>query len=338
MRKIFLTALMIALCAITAICQNGNRLKFNANGKFKIVQFTDLHLKAGNPMSAIVYENIKNVLAAEKPDMIMLTGDNIYSAPGDVIMKELMGHLQSTGIPFALVFGNHDRQQGLSDAELLKIAQTYSNCIAGNTPGIHGDGNYDLSIRSHDGSRDAAILYCFDSGENSEIKANGIDGYDYIHHDQIDWYMKRSRLHTQQNGNFPLPSLAFFHIPIPEYQYALIEQTNPVFGIKLEAQCTPKINSGLFAAMKEMNDVMGTFCGHDHDNDYAVQYLGVMLAYGRYSGAKTEYTHLMPNGARVIELTEDQRTIDTWIRLRTGEIVDKINFPKSFDTYWNYGN
>jgi hypothetical protein len=87
-----------------------------------------------------------------------------------------------------------------------------------------------------------------------------------------------------------------------------------------------------------MNDVMGTFCGHDHDNDYAVQYLGVMLAYGRYSGAKTEYTHLMPNGARVIELTEDQRTIDTWIRLRTGEIVDKINFPKSFDTYWNYGN
>ena len=45
--------------------------------------------------------------------------------------------------------------------------------------------------------------------------------------------------------------------------------------------------------------------GHDHDDDYAVMWHGVLLAYGRYTGGDTVYNNL-PNGARVIELTEGE--------------------------------
>ena len=55
----------------------------------------------------------------------------------------------------------------------------------------------------------------------------------------------------------------------------------------------------MFAAMKEAGDVMGMFVGHDHDNDYAVMWKGILLAYGRFTGGNTEYNHL-PNGARII--------------------------------------
>ena len=49
----------------------------------------------------------------------------------------------------------------------------------------------------------------------------------------------------------------------------------------MEEACAPKLNTGMFAAMKESGDVMGIFVGHDHDNDYAVMWKGILLAYGR---------------------------------------------------------
>ena len=97
----------------------------------------------------------------------------------------------------------------------------------------------------------------------------------------------------------------------------------------MEAACCPKLNSGLFTAMKEQGDVMGMFVGHDHDNDYAVMWYDILLAYGRYTGGNTEYNHL-PNGARVIVLKEGKREFNSWIRVRTGEIEQSTVYPNSF--------
>lgn len=85
----------------------------------------------------------------------------------------------------------------------------------------------------------------------------------------------------------------------------------------------------MFAAMKEAGDVMGTFVGHDHDNDYSVMWKGIVLAYGRFTGGNTEYNHLS-NGARVIVLKEGERTFTSWIRLKGGELKDKTVYPDSY--------
>ena len=61
----------------------------------------------------------------------------------------------------------------------------------------------------------------------------------------------------------------------------------------------------------------GVFVGHDHDDDYAVSWKGILLAYGRYTGGNTVYNHLT-NGARVIELDENANSFRTWIRLKEG--------------------
>ena len=74
---------------------------------------------------------------------------------------------------------------------------------------------------------------------------------------------------------------------------------------------------------------MGIFVGHDHDNDYAVNWYNILLAYGRFTGGPTEYIHI-PNGARVIELTEGERVISSYIRLTNGEIEQKKVFPKDY--------
>ncbi|WP_304317339.1 metallophosphoesterase, partial [Phocaeicola plebeius] len=53
-------------------------LKFNANGKFKIVQFTDVHYIFNDPRAEVAIERINEVLNAENPDLVMFTGDVIY--------------------------------------------------------------------------------------------------------------------------------------------------------------------------------------------------------------------------------------------------------------------
>lgn len=75
---------------------------------------------------------------------------------------------------------------------------------------------------------------------------------------------------------------------------------------------------------------MGVFVGHDHNNDYAVMYREVLLAYGRYSGGNTVYNNLA-NGARVIILHEDERKFDSYICIPDSEIESKISYPSSFN-------
>ena len=59
----------------------GAQLRFDAKGKFKIVQFTDVHWRPGDANSEIAAENIANALDAERPDLVVITGDIIYGAP-----------------------------------------------------------------------------------------------------------------------------------------------------------------------------------------------------------------------------------------------------------------
>lgn len=302
-------------------------LKFNADKTFKIVQFTDLHVKWQDTRSEVAFERMNQVLDAEKPDLVVFTGDIIYSKPALDNLRNVLKTVSDRKIPFSVVFGNHDDEQGATREELLQVAMSLPYSLtADEVPEMSGVGNYALPVRSSDGNRDAAVLYCIDSNAYSSIE--GVKGYDYIKFDQIDWYCKRSADFTAKNGGKPLPSLAFFHIPVPEYNQAASDENAQLYGIRREKACAPALNSGLFTAIKQNNDIMGIFVGHDHDDDYAVCWYNVLLAYGRFTGGPTEYNHL-PNGARVIELKEDSRQFTTWIRTKAG-VEQTTTYPDDY--------
>lgn len=304
-----------------------NELKFNKDGKFKIVQFTDVHFKYGNPASDIALERINEVLEAENPDLVLFTGDVIYAAPADKGMTTVLELVTKRKIPFGVVYGNHDNEQGMSREELLKVIQAVPYNLTTQVAGISGVTNFILPVKSSDGKKNALILYCLDSHSYSSVK--GVGGYDFLKADQIEWYKANSRKYTAENGGEPLPSLAFFHIPLPEYNQAASDEGAILVGTRMEKACAPALNSGMFTAMKQQKDVSGVFVGHDHDNDYVVGWKGILLGYGRYTGGNTVYNDL-PNGARVIEMTEGKKDIETWVRLKGGQIINRINYPSDF--------
>lgn len=323
MKRLFLILFLISV-SVVAIAQI---LQFNANGKFKIVQFTDTHYIYQDERSEITLERIKEVMDTEKPDFVILTGDVIYGKPAEESYRTVLDLISLYKVPFGVVFGNHDDEQGLSKEQLMEIIESYPYNLTRCEQEVSGHANYILPVKSSDGLRNSAILYCLDSHSYSQIQ--GIGGYDFIHFDQIQWYRQESEKLCKENGGKPLQAYAFFHIALPEFHEAVMNENSVMVGTRMETVCSPQINSGMFAAMKEMGDVKAVFVGHDHDNDYAVYWKGILLAYGRYTGGNTVYNHL-PNGARVIELNQDGETFDTWIRLANGQIINKVTYPNSF--------
>lgn len=310
------------MCIGQAFAQNTLRFK---KGLFKIVQITDLHYKLGVKASEQGLACVREMVETEKPDLVVVTGDIIYSAPADSTLSVVLKTFAKLGVPFCMTFGNHDYDFKTPAVALYNQMQKTPNCVMPVLQGKNTD--YSLPILSSNGKRTAAVLYCIDTHNKPAI--GGIGGYQWISHNQITWYRQRSMVYKQKNGGRPVPSLAFLHIPLPEFNYATANTQCPMYGSRLEKAYSPSINSGMFASIKEMGDIMGVFCGHDHDNDYAVSYFNVLLAHGRFSGGNTEYNHLK-RGARVIVLKEGKREFDTWIREVGGNVLYRTTYPKSY--------
>lgn len=331
--KVYFKVLMMVLSMILLFSYVSARtinLKFDGKKQFKIVQFTDLHYVNGDSRSQLVLDNIHSVLNAEKPDLVVLTGDIVTGGSDRRIgLREVLEAISSHKVPFAVTFGNHDAEGNLTRPELLLEAQTFPYNLSSTTKGITGVTNYILPVMSSTGDhKTAASLYVFDS--NTYYFDKEISNYDNIHFDQIAWYRENSTKYTKENNNVPIPSIAFFHIPLPEYNYAIADKHGYWTGTRKEWGGESLINSGLFSSFLDMKDMMATFVGHDHDNDYAIYFHGVLLTYGRFSGCMSTYNNLIPSGGRVIILAEGAKKFRTYVRLCTGEVINDVEYPDYF--------
>ncbi|WP_102408111.1 metallophosphoesterase [Parabacteroides bouchesdurhonensis] len=289
-------------------------LKFEENGKFKIVQFTDLHWNPHSQNCAHTTATIKHVLQTEKPNLAIITGDVVTSRPAEKGWQAIIKIFEEEEIPFAVTMGNHDAEQGYTRETIYNWLNQSPYFVGNKGPeDIHGCGNFVIEVQ---GSKSdlAALLYCLDSHDYPE-NTRKYGEYDRIKYNQIEWYRKQSEQYTKSNGNKPLPSLAFFHIPIPEY-HNIIGQ-NTTIGHNEEVISSPNINSALFSSMVDMGDIMGVFTGHDHDNDYIGINYGIALGFGRTTGADARGK--LERGGRIIELYEGQQKFDTWIRTAKGK-------------------
>ncbi len=319
--KIVLTFVFLASVTFSAGAQPKNKLHFNADGTFKIAQFTDIHFKPGVPESEPSLGLIKYILETEQPDLVAFTGDIVTGRPAADGWKAVLAPVVEAGIPFAVTLGNHDDEHDLSRQQIRELLKTFPG-YEGKKPDAKSDfGDYLVKVNAEN-KEENALLWFLESNAYSTL--DSVKGYGWFSHDQVNWYRKQSRNNTLKSGE-KLPALAYFHIPLPEYKTAFDSEAKRK-GQRNEKECSPDINTGMFTAMLFEGDVMGTFVGHDHVNDYIVNHYGIGLAYGRWSGGKTTYGDLQ-HGSRIVVLEKGKKHFKTWIRLRDGQVVDKIIFP-----------
>lgn len=318
--------LLILGLFLTTGARAQEKLHFNSNGEFKIVQFTDTHVDLTKSENLDIFKYLQKIIEIERPDLIVLTGDIVTAdnpQEGFQLFEEIFN---KAGTPWVMVFGNHDSEHNVSRNDLADFLQKRPLCLNADKGETDGNSNFVLTL-SGNSNKTEALLYFMDSNAYSTIKPL-VGGWGWFTYKQVGWYLRKSEEFTKANGGKPYPALAFFHIPLPEYSLALENKKARVIGKKRETVCCPEINTGMFAAMVESGDVMGTFTGHDHYNDYVVGYYDIALAYGRASKLRNQKKPAL--GGRVIVLKEGKREFDTWIRQMDGKKVFPCHWPDSF--------
>lgn len=282
-----------------------NSYQLDNNGEFKILQLSDPQFLLPLQLSGKTTLSISNLIAHTQPDLIVIAGDLTASPINGVIYKQFVHFMDGFGIPYAVVFGNHD-SEGRATKSLLGniLAEGEYSVFEYGPSNIKGLGNYVINI-NNDNDDTAWSLFMIDSNEYFD------KSYDYIHESQIEWYCWNISNMQAINNNHK--SLAFFHIPLPEFQEAWNKRdTDEVihhFGDKREEECHSKVNSGLFNTMVEKGSTKGVFVGHDHVNDYSVTYQGVRLTYGLKTGISSYHMDGV-RGGLLITLTEDDYTVE----------------------------
>lgn len=334
MRRIALLLLGIFACAGALQAKDdAKELKFNADGQFKILHLTDLHFVAGAPSEVgKTFARMDYIVSEEHPDFIAITGDVIFGRPAREMLQQIVDRLDSYQIPFCIVYGNHDAEQEMSRAQMSKIISSAKYSL--NTLNDKGElSDLRIGVKSSAG-KDAMPLdiYMLDSNDYSHYE--NVGGYAWFTFDQIKWLRDECEAATAANGGKNVPSVSFFHIPVPEFYDAWVlaqeKSHNGVVGLRGEYGGHPRVNSGMFASMLETGNMMGIFCGHDHDSDYIIPYYGIALVYGRYSGDDTVYNHLA-HGSRIIsfdekELLKGHRAFRSWIHEDDGRIQYDVKF------------
>ena len=298
-------------------------LRFRSDGSFRIVQFTDT--QDDQDIDPRTVRLMEAVLEDQAPDLVVFSGDNVRSGPQtpeDVrtAIRHIALSVDSRGIPWVITFGNHDEDHtsatGMDKEALLEEYMSYAHNINRVGPaGVTGTGNMQTTVLSSTGDEAVFSLWFLDSGMYSPDSVGGqatsddeLGGWDVIRHNQVAWYYETSLALEEEHGA-PIPGLAFFHIPLPEFHLMWeCRENHGVVGELNEPVSSGPFNSGLFAAMQERGDVKGVFVGHDHINDFEGDYFGIRLGYAANTGFGTygldgDEENRM-RGARVFVLTE----------------------------------
>lgn len=270
-------------------------LRFNSDGKFRIMHITDTHLSAENLDDSVYLIGL--ACDKEKPDVVVLTGDVAMADNAEEVFRKtdaLMNVFEERNIPVAVTFGNHDSENGAVSREELMAHYNEFDCSISVDDGdlLPGCGTYNVPVLASDSDKVKFNLWVFDSGDyDSEHR------YANVLEEQVEWYTKKSEALESENGE-KVYSLAFQHIIVPEiydalkevklhgaYSYSRIYDESRYYEFDPDAECnygmlheTPcpgYLNHGQFEAMVERGDVLAMFTGHDHTNAFGVKYKGI---------------------------------------------------------------
>ncbi|XP_013444508.2 probable inactive purple acid phosphatase 29 isoform X2 [Medicago truncatula] len=298
-------------CALTAKQQKSRqKLRFDQNGEFKILQVADMHYANGKTTLCLdvlpsqkasctdlnTTAFIHRMILAEKPNLIVFTGDNIYgydSSDSAKSMNAAFAPAIESNIPWVAVLGNHDQEGSLSREGVMKYIVGLKNSLSKvNPPEVHiidGFGNNNLEIGGVQGTvfenKSVLNLYFLDSGDYSKVPT--IPGYDWIKPSQQLWFERTSAKLRKAYIKGPAPQkeaapgLAYFHIPLPEY--TSFDSSN-MTGVKMETDggdgiSSASVNSGFFTTLVGAGDVKAVFVGHDHLNDFCGKLMDIQLCY-----------------------------------------------------------
>ncbi len=222
---------------VPEIDENTGYYTFTTDRDLRIMMLTDIHLGGGfwsyKKDRKTIYEII-SMLQKEKPDLVILDGDNTFAVPGPVYngggtlnnymaAHDVIDIFNHEGVYFSTVFGNHDTEvfgyTGRKKLGDLYMDDRFEYCIfdqnytdGGDLPSVT---NQIILVKNTKGDITKALLL-IDSNAyvDNSIKAVLDWNYDIIRDGTVDWAAESLKALGSPK------TVAFFHIPTSEFRIA----------------------------------------------------------------------------------------------------------------------
>ena len=272
-------------------------VKRQADGKlcddFKVLSTTDTHLNSD--LSDFTLEVLGKFLDKEKPDVVVLVGDNVVDRTDTVIHEKVKKFFEDRNQYWAFVLGNHDGE-AYAEAHPNEDSRKWAyealsgspHCLTRNEDAGYGYGN-SVFLLKNSKNEIAQAVFLLDSDQRmteescASIGQPYVSGSAFLRPCQIDWYKKRVDELTAINDGTVPKSLMYFHIPLYEFEEAYGDWNNPrvkrLYGDtweKIDCSC---YSTGMFDAVKEKKSTQAIICGHDHINCFCLEYDGIKMMY-----------------------------------------------------------
>lgn len=354
MKKLFLVFCFAVLSMMSltfeSFAYDNESLKFNRNGEFTILMFTDIE-ENELPMSDsmdLLYAAVEKT----NPDLIVYNGDNLNVKPGDdsldkveKAVKAITKPAVDNNIPFVVVFGKKDAESGVPIDKQLEIYENINGCMVGKKcVSTSGNGAYNIPIKSSANEENVFNLWFFNScllneNERSLFAASETEQAER----QNAWYEQKSEFLKADNNGKALPSIVFQHEPVQEFCELLernstdsseasknilmngyVKDETAIGNFNIYPR-VPECTNGRFDLWKEQGDVIGAFFGSGHINDIEGEVDGIYLSQTLKSGVRG-FGEAKYSGARVIVLDEkDLTSFDT----KSLQLSDLIGNPSN---------
>lgn len=311
-------------------------LSFRPDGTFRVMQFSDIQDVA--PVSADTLILMGAALDAERPDLVVLTGDQVKGyapafrgkrpqtadALARLTIAQMCAPMIVRGIPFAVTYGNHDRECGVPNAAQDEFYRALPGCLNAHAWAELRPGTLCLPVAASNTneSQFKMAVWLADSGAGD---AGG--GYEPFPAATTEWLVSTAdRLAARAGG--PVGGILFQHIPLPQ-AYDCLRPAHPgeggVAGHRThyaphltlvcdeaawesgglrEPVCCPDADTGEFDALVRQGCFFGVFYGHDHKNTLVARHRGIRMGYAPTVGFGT-YGPGTRRAARLFVFAED---------------------------------
>lgn len=289
-------------------------------------QLGDGEWAEGHRNRQILETTVKTLIERVKPDLITVSGDLSW-AGSDHAYDMLADFLDSFAIPWAPVWGNHDNQDGA--AYIDTVANRYLGhpyCVYEKGDPSIGNGNYVIGI-GEDGKLVSAILMMDSHDRDPYTDADGNEqmAWARLTAPQMDWY--RAQINVLQEVGCNDTSI-IMHIPFYAYNCAAqaayknydeearktltpaaaipgADCWNPGYedsvGVQYEGIGSYALDDGVFETVRDLGSTKHVIVGHDHVNNWMINYQGVKLVFSMKAGAGCYWTPVL-NGGTVLQI------------------------------------
>ncbi len=266
----------------------------------------------------LAFRYMREAVDAVKPDLIVLSGDNVYGEFDDngSMVEALVAEMDGYNIPWTFTFGNHDNEtrkgvQATCDAYLKSSKCLFKRGDVEVIDGVEyyvaqGNGNFNIGITQ--GGKLTEVVWLMDSnGHTDSDRDQNMFSSQGLFEEQLEWFKNRNELLKKYNGGVSPKSIGFFHHPMRALgdaiqKYGYVSSKHDFFtpdgdygnftkvvipenddgdsgDMNKDAGCYIDQSYKFHNLLKEYG-CEGWFFGHDHENNVSACYEGIRYTYG----------------------------------------------------------